>query len=178
MGSQCKSPLILASPNMKGNVPILESQDTIKIWCTFIKFGYWLFYAEKLMNMCVELDPIFCLTQLSIQVPSLVSKWIVIINPHELSCITRSQLKRMSLACATQQVKSLYLTWQTNFNATTKPQVWGRFTLGTKPLNPKALEENPQMLRAWKLWLTTSHGISPLRSQVWHGYLHGNQNLT
>ena len=31
-----------------------------------------------------------------------------------------------------------------------------------------------QPLRAWELGLNTSHGIACLKSQVWHGWLHGN----
>ena len=34
--------------------------------------------------------------------------------------------------------------------------------------------ERSQPLRARKLGLTTSHGVSSLKSQVWHGCLHGN----
>ena len=31
-----------------------------------------------------------------------------------------------------------------------------------------------QLLRAWKLGLTTSHRVSSPKSQVWHGWLHDN----
>ena len=34
-----------------------------------------------------------------------------------------------------------------------------------------------QPLNAWKLGLITSHGVLSPKSQVWHGYLHGNTFL-
>ena len=48
------------------------------------------------------------------------------------------------------------------------------FTHGPKSQVTRGQSVQSQLLRAWKLGLTTSHGSQVLSPQVWHGCLHGN----
>ena len=49
---------------------------------------------------------------------------------------------------------------------------WGLVHTGSQVTWGQSVQS--QALRAWKLGLTTSHGIPSLKPQVWHNCLHGN----